>query len=340
MQKAIMSTTFDFAHLPFQHLYHKIPVSSSNNITNININNNANTSNNNTKINNVSSVDFFYVHKKFCTRDEINNSLHLNTNNMINQNNKNSKIEAIVFDMDGTLTIPSIDFQRMRNETKIFAPKDILDEIHSIKDENEKERLFQIIDQVEEDANERLQFQPNLFELFDELLKLKEKLNQSINFDNSLNNYNENLINNCNEKNDVTVDKNEVIKHFAVVTRNSEKSLNYFINKLGKKYENLFSITLSRNFIPYKPNPGCLTHITKTLNLNSNNNILMVGDTIHDIKCGKQADSYTCLYTQENDWTKGHSDCVMESEPDFICHNLIHIIDILNYLNVHPYHLD
>ena len=238
-----------------------------------------------------SNLDFYFVHQRF-----------------EKSNHPKPNIQSVVFDMDGTLTIPCIDFAKMRLETGIKAPNDLLNVIHALKDEKEKARIFGIIDRIEEEANEKLEFQPHLFELLDELIKLNMK-----------------------KGNDHTIPLTE--KHFAVVTRNSEKSLQFFISKLGTKYSKIFTILLSRDFIPYKPNPGCLIHIAKSLNLPSTKNMLMVGDSFHDIACAKEAGAYSCLYTSEMDWTEKHTTCVEENDPDFICHDLRHVVNILNYIS-------
>lgn len=40
----------------------------------------------------------------------------------------------------------------------------------------------------------------------------------------------------------------------SIVTRNSQKSIDHFLKKLGFDY---FSIKLTRDFIPFKPHPAC-----------------------------------------------------------------------------------
>ena len=245
--------------------------------------------------------DFFFAHNRF-----------------FNQGFRTPSIRAITFDMDGTLTVPKIDFLKMRQETGIPAPKDVLDVIHAITDEKEKQRLFDIIDSVEEEANEKLEFQPHLFELFDSLLSMKDRaLNGS-----------------AIERTEEEIEEVAALTHhFAVVTRNSQRSLQFFLEKLGPKYADFFSLLLSRDFRPYKPNPDCLFHIAKELGLESPQNMIMVGDSYHDISCGKKASAFTCLYSQENDWREVHTKCVEEYEPDFICHNLSHLVDVVHFLH-------
>ncbi|KAF0981323.1 hypothetical protein FDP41_012583 [Naegleria fowleri] len=157
------------------------------------------------------SQDYYFAHKRFEA-----------------WNHPKPNIQSIVFDMDGTLTIPCIDFKKMRTETGIQAPQDLLTTIHALSDENEKKRLFDIIDRIEEEANAKLAFQPHLFDLLDELLKLK--MTQLIP-KNQTNLVVETETTTTAPPPDQQQQQNtnstvvETSKHFAVVTRNSEKKL-------------------------------------------------------------------------------------------------------------------
>lgn len=59
------------------------------------------------------------------------------------------RIKGVIFDMDGTLTVPCIDFKKMRELAKVPAGEDILTHAHGIKDLKEKERCWEAIEQVE-----------------------------------------------------------------------------------------------------------------------------------------------------------------------------------------------
>ncbi|EFC40797.1 predicted protein [Naegleria gruberi] len=216
------------------------------------------------------------------------------------QSIKKPLIRVATFDMDGTLTVPVIDFAKMRLLTGISAPIDVLDHIHSLNDEEEKKRLFDIIHRVESEANDKLEFQPYLFETLDELKKLQ-------------------------------LDEKSPLKHFAIVTRNSQSTLQLFIEKLGSNYSDFYTILHGREYLPYKPNPQCLTRIAEELNVPIEN-MIMIGDSFHDIVCAKKAGALSCLYTQETDWDDKHTECVEKYEPDFICHDLRHLIDIVQHV--------
>lgn len=84
----------------------------------------------------------------------------------------------------------------------------------------------------------------------------------------------------------------------ALLTRNNDHAM-YQTMKLLKGTE-FFSPMLSRSFTPCKPHPAPLLHIAQQWGLASNH-LLMVGDSIDDMMCGKQAGAQTCLiYTNKN----------------------------------------
>lgn len=69
-----------------------------------------------------------------------------------------SDIRGVIFDMDGTLTIPVIDFALMRKRLKV-PEGDILAAIRSWPEDRQKE-AFAIIEEIEQDGRDRLQLQP------------------------------------------------------------------------------------------------------------------------------------------------------------------------------------
>ncbi len=76
-------------------------------------------------------------------------------------------IHGIIFDMDGTLTEPHIDFQALRRELGVMAG-DIVDHLKSV-DDAERRRLEQILHRFEEDAAVNAALQPGAAELLDAL---------------------------------------------------------------------------------------------------------------------------------------------------------------------------
>jgi len=76
-------------------------------------------------------------------------------------------IRGVIFDMDGTLTVPRIDFQALRRELGIMAG-DIVDYIKSA-DERERKRVEAILHRFEEDAAINAELQCGTRELLDAL---------------------------------------------------------------------------------------------------------------------------------------------------------------------------
>jgi HAD superfamily hydrolase (TIGR01549 family) len=76
-------------------------------------------------------------------------------------------IRGIIFDMDGTLTEPHIDFQALRRELGIMVG-DIVDHLRSV-DDAERRRLEGILHRFEEDAAANATLQPGAAELLDAL---------------------------------------------------------------------------------------------------------------------------------------------------------------------------
>mmetsp|Transcript_20693 Transcript_20693/g.49119 ORF Transcript_20693/g.49119 Transcript_20693/m.49119 type:complete len:527 (+) Transcript_20693:590-2170(+) len=89
-------------------------------------------------------------------------------------------LRGVVFDMDGTLTIPNLDFDEMYSRCGVDKSADILEEIAKLttgtgtdeeEEEEEKakarqkeERMLQIIEDMEEEARKTLQLMPGAYE--------------------------------------------------------------------------------------------------------------------------------------------------------------------------------
>lgn len=72
-------------------------------------------------------------------------------------------IRGVIFDMDGTLTMPHMDFQALRRELGIAAG-DIVDYMRSVSGA-EKERVEAILHRFEEDAAVNAELQPGASEV-------------------------------------------------------------------------------------------------------------------------------------------------------------------------------
>lgn len=82
--------------------------------------------------------------------------------------NKPGNLRLIIFDMDGTITRPFLDFDAIKRE--IGAPPDmlVLEFLKGLKGE-ERERKFSILHQFEDDAAHNASIQPGASELLQEL---------------------------------------------------------------------------------------------------------------------------------------------------------------------------
>lgn len=73
-------------------------------------------------------------------------------------------IKGVIFDMDGTLTVPVLDFVAMHNRLNIPMTSDILLTVQAMAPE-QREEAERIIVEMETEANERLKMQPGLLEV-------------------------------------------------------------------------------------------------------------------------------------------------------------------------------
>lgn len=188
--------------------------------------------------------------------------------------------------MDGTLTVPVIDFAEMRRRCGVLTG-DVLDTIASWP---AAQQLLanQAIREVEEEALQHMQLMPGLIELCN-LLEV-EGLPRGL------------------------------------VTRNVDSSVKYFHNNHFTL--NPFWPALSREFKPYKPNPGALLHICQQWGIPPQEAI-MVGDSAKDdVVAGNRAGMSTILI----DTLGSYSDTSTlqgELKPSYIVTSLAEIPELL-----------
>jgi len=75
-------------------------------------------------------------------------------------------IKGIIFDMDGTLTVPVLNFKLLREKLGIPKNMDILEFANTAPTEEEKAHRHKLIEELEEDGNKKLTLQPSLHKLF------------------------------------------------------------------------------------------------------------------------------------------------------------------------------
>ncbi|XP_002978825.2 haloacid dehalogenase-like hydrolase domain-containing protein At2g33255 [Selaginella moellendorffii] len=201
-------------------------------------------------------------------------------------------LRGVVFDMDGTLTIPVIDFPALyravlgsRHQPSSDKAIDILHEIEQWSPE-EQQRAYATIAEYEKEGLDKLQFMPGAKELCDFIDEKKLKR--------------------------------------GLITRNVKAAVDYFHARFEKPH---FSPALSREFRPYKPNPAPLLHICSAWGV-SPHEVLMVGDhPKDDIVCGNKAGTATCLLDQDDKYIVSHLSLLQR--PTFKVRSLAEVLTLL-----------
>lgn len=172
------------------------------------------------------------------------------------------KLRGVVFDMDGTLTVPNLDFKTMYARCGVSLSEDLLIAVAAYPTDK---KLFanSVIDEMEEEGRRTLELATGVVEM--------SKWLESHNIP-------------C-----------------AMVTRNTRATVDTFFSNLwlpaGLKS---FPIVLTRDTslnLPSKPDPSQLQHIAVAWGISlPSDEIIMVGDSpSNDIKFGKNAGVATAL---------------------------------------------
>lgn len=172
-------------------------------------------------------------------------------------------IKGIIFDMDGTLTKPQTwMFGEMRNQLQVPPGIDILDHLHSLPTDEEREIAENKLRSIEEKAMNEQEPTDGLKNIF---LKL-----------------------------------NEFNVHTSICTRNVPKPVTQFCEKFLNcnpfdnihKDQNILNLVsgpvVTREFKPPKPSPKPLLHIIESWGV-SPSEVIMVGDSNDDMEAGLAA---------------------------------------------------
>lgn len=146
-----------------------------------------------------------------------------------------TKYEAFIFDMDGTLTIPNLDFDGMRSELGLSKGKPILESIEEFSTEKQQE-LHKKLNELELEKAKQTQAQPFV-------LKFIEELSQS--------------------------------KHLGILTRNSQLNAITTLNNIGLiKYfpENFI---MSRDNCKAKPDPDGILKLCELWNIKPTQSLMI-----------------------------------------------------------------
>ncbi|KAH0641260.1 hypothetical protein KY285_037846 [Solanum tuberosum] len=217
------------------------------------------------------------------------------TSNSISLSSK-PRLKGIVFDMDGTLTVPVIDFQAMYRavlghdeylavKSKSPSGIDILHHIESWSPDKQR-RAYEVIADYEKQGLDRLQIMPGAAEL-------------------------------CS-----FLDSRNIRR--GLITRNVKDAVDLFHERFNVK----FSPALSREYRPYKPDPAPLLHICSTWEVQSNE-VMMIGDSLKDdVACGKQAGAFTCLLDETGRYDAPEYANV-QHKPDYKVSSLVEVQSLL-----------
>jgi HAD superfamily hydrolase (TIGR01549 family) len=170
-------------------------------------------------------------------------------------------LRGVVFDMDGTLTVPNLDFGLMYQKAGVSKNDDILQAIGNMSKEDAK-KANAVIDEMEEEGRRTLELKQGAAELLHWLAAHNLPI--------------------------------------ALVTRNTSKSAQFLVNLLQQKDASIpsFDPIISRDteHVAHKPDPAALFAIAKHWSIENPQNILMVGDSpANDITFGKNAGAATAL---------------------------------------------
>ncbi|KAJ6826832.1 putative F-box/kelch-repeat protein [Iris pallida] len=206
------------------------------------------------------------------------------------------RLRGVVFDMDGTLTVPAIDFLGMYRAVlgddryaELRASGDPIDILHHIERwaPPEQQRAYDAIARFERDGLDRLQIMPGAMELCGYL------------------------------------DSNKIRR--GLITRNVKDAVDLFHQRFGME----FIPALSREFRPYKPDPAPLLHICSAWNIPPSE-VLMIGDSLRDdVGCGKRAGAFTCLLDETGRYGPVES-LADDTRPDFKVSSLNEVLSLLS----------
>ncbi|KAK6645835.1 hypothetical protein PHAVU_L001872 [Phaseolus vulgaris] len=208
-----------------------------------------------------------------------------------------TRLRGVVFDMDGTLTVPVIDFPAMyravlgdaeyrRLKAENPSGIDILGHIETWPP-HKKQKAYDAIAEVERQGLQRLQIMPGASEL-------------------------------C-----AILDSKKIRR--GLITRNVKSAVDLFHERFGIT----FSPALSREFLPYKPDPAPLLHICSLWEVQPNE-VIMIGDSLKDdVACGRRAGAFTCLLDQNGRYDSSEYADV-EFKPDFKVSSLADVYSVLD----------
>lgn len=202
-------------------------------------------------------------------------------------------LRGVIFDMDGTLTKPNLDFGEMYRRCGVDPAYDILERVTSMP-ADEQQRALDIIEEMEEEGRRTLELMPGAQELIHWL-----------------------TVHNI---------------PMAIVTRNTQKTTDVLTKgmSLFSTSGSQFSTVIARDAgYPPKPDPTAMSAIAKSWDIElPTDSLLMVGDSLaNDIAFGKNAGVRTALLDsgrryQEITAGKVKQEDFDQLSPDFVMETL------------------
>ncbi|KAK6122753.1 hypothetical protein DH2020_043491 [Rehmannia glutinosa] len=244
-----------------------------------------------------------------------------------------ASLRGVVFDMDGTLTVPVIDFPAMyravlgeeeyvKVKSKNPSGIDILHLIETWSPDKQK-RAYQIIADFEKQGLDRLEIMPAKRGLKGVAMEdAKTSDVPKISAVNPLSLiFKFNFVAGASELCGFLDSRN--IRR-GLITRNVKEAVDLFHQRFGM----IFSPALSREFRPYKPDPAPLLHICSNWDVQPNE-VMMIGDSLKDdVACGKRAGAFTCLLDETGRYDSPEYQNV-EFKPDYKVSSLVEIHKLL-----------
>jgi len=177
------------------------------------------------------------------------------------------QVAAVIFDVDGTLTKPVLDFEWLKNRLKrdissFNEAGDILEQLNGMSPADAK-LANTIIHDWETKARESFEFNTGAVQLIRHL------------------------------------DEQGIGR--ALITRNTQDQIELLNDKLETQHAiSPFKVALGREFTPCKPAPDSVLHVCHLLQVEpSQESVLFVGDGLDDLKCAISAGITPVLITND-----------------------------------------
>lgn len=198
-------------------------------------------------------------------------------------------LRGVVFDMDGTLTVPCLDFKEMRRRVGIDEGGDILDVIKSWSPEKQAKAHATIME-IELEALRDLKVMPGVIEL-------------------------------CEALDAAGIPR-------GLITRNVMKSVDYLHAQHFSHAPFSPAITRECDF-PYKPSPAALQHICSSWGVSTSEVIMVGDSVKDDVVSGNRAGSISVLFDWQQMAKQSLEDFEGELRPSLVVHSMHELREVI-----------